>query len=414
MELKAILKELSIEDCYKNLKKEWNKSEGLLDTTNVLSMKFISKNAKLAGIDNETIVYIIEFAKKINNNPSLKRLFIHMHYMFFISPDYIKNIANNSLKMENILKEKGFSYNLLLALSGVNVCKQYFNSLSMPKDVSEGAIKDISLWVTHFKNNLGVTGLNTRMLLWECGLLKGKLYRLGRLQFNIRPFKGEIIVFRKKGTNQVQALVNDGIAINSSGQFDGVNGVFDKTGAWTSKLLCNEQQIIGNPVSSLGYIQHETICLKRNEWDEVLTTGDLILDTHIPAGGNFNVQSCGESLNYAIKFFAKHFPEKTFKGLACHSWFLDNQYEKILPENSNIIKFQRELYLYPINEGGEDSYWRIFGENGMKGGIKKAPRNNSMQKAVAEFIEKGGKLRAGGGFFLKDDIPWGNQVYILK
>jgi hypothetical protein len=216
MELKTILKELSIENYYEKFKKEWNESETLLDTTDVLSVKFVSENAKLAGIDNKTIVYIIEFAKKINNNPSLKRLFIHMHYMFFISPDYIKNIANNSLKMENILKEEGFSYNLLLALSGVNVCKKYFNSLNMPKDVSEGAIKDISLWVTHFKNNLGVTGLNTRMLLWECGLLKGKLYRLGRLQFNIRSSKGEITVFRKKSTNQVQALVNDGITIISS------------------------------------------------------------------------------------------------------------------------------------------------------------------------------------------------------
>jgi len=411
MELKAILKELSIEDCYKNLKKEWNQSETLLDTTDILSAKFISENAKLAGIDNETIVYIIEFAKKINNNPSLKRLFIHMHYMFFISPDYIKNIANNSLKMENILKEKGFSYNLLLALSGVNVCKQYFNSLSMPKDVSEGTIKDISLWVTHFKNNLGVTGLNTRMLLWECGLLKGKLYRLGRLQFNIRPFKGKVIAFRNKKTNLVQALLDDGIAINTSGQFDGVNGVFDKAGAWTSSLVRNNQQVSGNPVSPQGNAQNKTLCLNLSEWDEVLAPGDPIIDTHIPAGEKLDIQTCAKSMQYAIKFFAKYFPDKSFKGWACHSWFLDNQYEMILPEHSNILKFQRELYLYPINEGGEDSYWRIFGENGMKDGIEKAPRNNSMQRAIAEFIEKGGKLRAGGGFFLKDDMLWGKQVY---
>ena len=366
------------------------------------------------GIDEETIVYIIEYAKKINNNPALKRLFVHMHYMFFISPDYIKNIGDKSLKMEDVLKEEGFSFNLLLALSGVNVCKQYFDSLNMPGDVSEGAIKDISLWVTHFKNNIGVTRLNTRMLHWECGLLKGNLYRLGRLQFNIRPFKGEIIVFRNKKTNQVQALVNDGIVINSSGQFDGVDGVFDETGAWTSKLLRNEQHIIGNPVSPQGNIQHETICLELSEWDEVLAPGDPILDTHIPAGEKLDIRTCAESMQYAIKFFAKYFPDKSFKGWACHSWFLDNQYEMILPESSNILKFQRELYLYPINQSGEDSYWRIFGENGMKDGIEKAPRNNSMQRAIAEFIEKGGKLRAGGGFFLKDDMPWGKQVYNLK
>jgi len=411
MELKTVLKELSLEEYGKVFKKHWDESEDLFNSTDILSEKFIEKNAKLAGIDDETITHIIEVAKKIDNSPALKRLFIHIHYLFFICSES-SDIDGNLPEMEKVLNEEGFTYNLLLAVSGVNIAQKHFDSLNMPQDVADGAIEDISLWIPHFKNNLGVIGLTTRILLWERDLFKGKLYRLGRLQFDIRPFEGKIIALRNKKTNQVQALLDNGIAINSSGQFNGVNGIFDTAGAWTSSLVRDDQQVRGNPVSPQGNIKHKTICLNLSEWHEVLAPGDPILDTHIPAGGNFNVQSCAESLNYAMEFFAKYFPNKSFKGWACHSWFLDNQYEMILSEHSNILKFQRELYLYPINEGGEDSYWRIFGENGMKDGIKNAPRNNSMQKAVAEFIEQGSKLSAGGGFFLKDDIKEiGSQHY---
>jgi GNAT-like C-terminal domain len=405
------MKVKNIKEYNKVFGNNWNESEYLLGTTNILSENFILKNAKIVGIDDETIAYIIKVAKKIDDSPALKKLFVHMHYLFFICPDSTENIDENLPEIEKNLNKDGFTYNLLLALSGINISKKYFDSLAMPEDVAEGALKDILLWVQHFKNNLGVIGLTTRILLWERDLFKGKLYRLGRLQFNIRPFSGKIVVFRNKKTNQVQALVDNGIVINSLGQFDGVDGVFDKAGTWTSSLLREELQVTGNPVSQQGNVQHKNLCIRLSQWDEVLSPGDPILDTHIPAGGNFNVQSCAESLTYAIEFFTKYFPDKSFKGLACHSWFLDNQYEMILSEHSNILKFQHELYLYPLSEGGEDSYWRIFGENGMKDGIKNAPRNNSMQRAVAEFIEKGGKLRAGGGFFLKDDMPFGKQVY---
>jgi len=407
MELKTVLKELSLESYQEGFAQDWNESETLFNTTEILSEKFIIECAKLSCIDNDTIDCIIKAAQRINDFSSLKRVFVHTHYLLFLCNEPIVNLP----EMEKELGDAGYEYNLLLALSGVMQSKKYFKDLNMPKDVAEGAFKDISLWVKHYKNNLGIAGLTTRTLRWECSLLKGKLFRIGRLQFNIMPFEGNIVVYRNKLTNQVQALAADGIELNLSGQFFGVDGELDKTGVWTSRLLRNEQQVSGNPVSPLGNIEHKIISLNLSEWDEVLAHGDSVLDTHIPAGESFTPQACADSLNCAIEFFAKYFPEKHFKGWACHSWFLDNQYETILSENSNIVKFQRELYLYPISESGEDSYWRIFGENGMKNGIKNAPRNTSMQKAVAEFIEKGGKLRAGGGFFLKDDTPWGRQFY---
>jgi len=410
IKLNTVLNELSLQDYCKIFDKDWDKSEALLDTPYFLTEKYIIENAKLTGLDDASIASIVKTAKKVNVSPMLKRLFIHAHYLLFICLDSPDDIAINFPDMQNVLNDEGFTYNLLLTLSGMDISKKYFKNLGIPADVASGAFKDISLWVSHFRNNFGYIGLNPEMLNWERGLMRGTLFRLGRLQFNIRPFTGNILVFKNKKTNQVQALVKKGIDINSLGLFDGVNEIFDKE-AWKSDMLRDKQQVSGNPVTPQGNVLHKTICLKFSEWDEVLVPKDPILEIHIPAGESLNIQNCVNSINYSIKFFAKYFPEKTYKGWACYSWLLDNQYEKILPKSANILKFMQEFYLFPIDASGEDSYKRIFGENGIKNGIINAPRKSSMQRSVAEFIENGGKLRAGGGFFLKNDLPWGKQVY---
>ncbi len=410
IKLETILKDLSLEEYRELLTRNWNCSLSLMENTEFLTEDYIVENARLAEIDADFIPAIISTAGKIGNSESFKRLFMHCHYLLFISQDVPDDIAKRIPDMKNVLNDEAFTCNLLLALSGIKISKKYFSSMDMPADVVSGAFRDISLWVSHNYRNSGCIGLSLKDLNWERCLMRGDLFRLGRLQFNMRPFLGEIIVFRNKNTNQVQALAQDGISINSSGRYDGVNGVFDNE-AWTSDLTYYRKQVIGNPVSSDGYVSSENICLDLLEWDEVLTKNDPVLDIHIPAGENMTMEKCADSINYSIKFFAKYFPDKDYKGWACSCWFLDNQLEKILPESSNIIKFQRELYLYPVKAGGEESYRRIFGERGIKDGIENIPRKSSMQKAVASFLEQGGKLRSGGGFFLKEDMPWGRQHY---
>lgn len=406
----TFVKELSLERYRETLFREWGKSGSLNFITGFLSREYIIGAAEITGIDNDFVGKIIDTAEEIKNSANLKRLFAHQHYLLFISRNSPENIASSFPDMCNILGNQGFTYNLLLALSGMESTKAYFESLKMPEDVMLGALKDIGIWVKHFHDNHGVIGISPLILKWERGLMRGSLYRLGRLQFTIRPFDGRILVFRNKNGNKVQALVQGDIPINSAGQFDGVDNHFDAK-AWQSVLVREEKLITGNPVTPGGKVLSETLSLNLNDWDEVLTQGDQILDIHIPAGRDFNIQTCREAIDYSIDFFARYFPDKPFKGWACHSWFLDNQYEKILSGHSNILDFQHELYLYPTDAGGSEAYKRIFGERGIKDGIAKILQGSSMQKAVAGFIEKGGRLRTGGGFFLKEDLPWGRQVY---
>ncbi len=410
MQLIPVLKELSLEAYQDVFEPAWDKSEPLLSSMEFLSEDYIVRNSRLAGIDNENIQYIVGTAKKINASPCLRRLFVHGHYLLFRRENSPGDIGMDFPDMRSVLPDEGYTYNLLLALSAMDVSKKYFQSKGMPEDVMLGAFKDISIWVSHYKQNFSHIGLSPQILNWERNLLLGDLFRLGRLQFHIRPFGGRITVFRNKATQQIQAFVNNGIKINSAGSYDGVDGQYDEN-AWESALTEDHQQVTGNPLTPRGTVMKKTVSLNLAEWDKVLEMYDPVLDIHIPAGERMDMQSCSDAIDYSIKFFTQYFPEKTYKGWACNTWLFDNQYETILADSANIVKFQREFHLYPLGASGDEALRRIFGENVLEKGIDQAPRESSMQKAVAEFIEQGGRLRQAGGFFLKEDLPWGSQHY---
>jgi hypothetical protein len=414
-DLNSLLGKLGLEE-YKNVfffESEILSSE-FDDAPEILSEKFISFNANEAGLDSESIEKLLAVAKRISGDSSLNLLFQYSHFLIFKSVRRNERIGADFPDMESVMGSDGPAFLMLLAISGIPESREYFKKMKMPQDVADWAVRDLGLWCEHFKLNKGIVGLTPRILGWECELIRGGLYRLGRLQFNIRPFGGRLRVYRNRSSREVLALAEDGLRLNSDGQFDGVDDIFDEKGAWTSTLLLESGKVEGNPVSSLGYVKKDKLELDLSEWEEVLAPGDPVLDTHIPAGGSMTVEACAESFERAMEFFPEYFPEKEFKGWSCHSWFLDVQYEDMLPETPNIIKFQREYYLYPIAASGQESYWRVFGEEGMKDGIENAPRKSSMQRAVAEYIENGGRLRAGGAFFLKEDMPYGRQVYRKK
>lgn len=412
MELNFILKKLNIEDYKEVFEYEWNNSNALYDSPeDMLSENYVSEVANIAGLDHEVMKKLKDVAAEISENLILKRLFLHAHYLFFISENVPDNLRAKFPDMISVMGDNGPVFLFLLLLSGIPSAKDFFKSRGIPNDVARGAFIDISLWIDNFRRNKGLIGITPRILNWGRCLLMGNVYRLGRLQFGIAPFHGRLYVYRNKITNAVQALAEGNLTFNSNGQFDGVDEQYDPN-TWKSVLSKDNGKITGNPVSSSGFVRSERISFDLNEWKEALAPGDPVLNTHIPGGVPMTAEACADSFRRALEFFPKYFTDKDFKGWACHSWLLDNQYEQILPEKSNIIKFQREWYLYPTSSSGAESYRLIFGENGIKNGIKQVPRNSSMQKAVAEFIEKGGKLRSGGGFFLKDEMPYGNQAYI--
>lgn len=70
-----------------------------------------------------------------------------------------------------------------------------------------------------------------------------------------------------------------------------------------------------------------------------ITKGENVMEIHIPRGGKLDLQEVQESIEQAKVFFAKYFPEFSYRCFTCHSWLLDDTLKKYLPKESNILQF---------------------------------------------------------------------------
>lgn len=131
--------------------------------------------------------------------------------------------------------------------------------------------------------------------------------------------------------------------------------------------------------------------------------GDYVLGIHIQERSKLDEEKCRRSIREAERFFINYFPEWRTKMFVCNSWLLDPQLEKLLPENSNIIRFQR-LFTYFFVGGGDqmDTIKRIFGWRGMD--LRTASHNTTLQRAVSDYLLQGHTLQNGGGYILMGQL----------
>jgi hypothetical protein len=83
-----------------------------------------------------------------------------------------------------------------------------------------------------------------------------------------------------------------------------------------------------------------------------------------------------------------------------------------MPPDSNIVRFQREFYLYP-HPGSPDFLWSyVFGEKYKD--VAAAPRDTALRSAVLDWLEAGNELFDLPGVMLHGPDQWGTQPYYPK
>ena len=75
-----------------------------------------------------------------------------------------------------------------------------------------------------------------------------------------------------------------------------------------------------------------------------------------------------------------------------------------------MVRWQRELYLFPIASGDRSGLYSMFGQDDVDPAT--APRDTSLRRAVLDHLAQGGRLIAGGMFLLTEDFShFGTQHY---
>jgi len=371
---------------------------------------YVRRACALTFLPDEWTELTVALARKVAGDESLAAFTWYCHdRLFRVQPP--KFSAKRLPLLTTALGREAGLWNVLLLLSGVPAMQQAHRQRGIPEAVARDTIADLKLCIEtedYTKENQ-YPGIHVNILGWLLLHWRGELYRLGRLQFVPDRFGGKIRVYRHAREGAVIALAEPGVAFDREGYIADADDKGAFAPAWTSALTVTPREIAGHPVDPRGHALRQLVHLPATEWKNALAPGDNALGMHIPTGAPMTYEACGDSYRQACDFFPRYFPEKKWAALTCSSWLLDPLFERLMPPSSNLVRFQKEMYLFPVPPAGKRVLKTIFGV--IPEDLSRAPRNTSMQRAVAEHLEHGGRLRGGGCFLFPQDLNWGSEYY---
>ncbi|MFH1969128.1 MAG: acyltransferase domain-containing protein [Verrucomicrobiota bacterium] len=372
-----------------------------------LQPDIVRQNRLMTGLPAEAEESLLNAAQRISCHPSLCLLAKHAHRLLFEDANYTQFKLWPSF--EPTLGQGG-AFWLLIAIDAAPKIDRVCVALGIPETIRAATRNQLDRVEQYRLFHQGSWGFSRRLLPWLRYYLTGKLFRIGRMEYKIEPYNGQVAAWRCRNNGTVIAFVPDGTIVQPNGYIhEQLPDTVDSKG-WQATLIVNEQFVEGYPVSPEGCVLSHIIRLDGKEWDPVLQKGDATLDMHIPPGGKMEVAKCGESMRDAFSFFLKYFPKQPCASITCDSWIFNTQLEEILSSDANPVLYQRELYLYPTPSGGKDGFVFIFDKDNIDSAT--APRATSLQRAILDFIAAGNRWRKGGMFFLTDDLHcFGQQYY---
>jgi len=396
---------LDLETATPYLEKEWEESEKLYLQGNLffLQKSYIREQAIFVGINEDDIDECINVAAKFIENPALLRFACHEFYLINVSPNKNELSLNKRPYLDSLLGSMIYTYNLLLIMASIPSLQTLHKSLSIPNNISDQTIQDISFLVAYFKKERNVTGLGVGEFNWRLSnSFKAKEFTIGRLRYELCNANLNASVYKNTKTGEHITLANSGLNIDRDGLM--LSEASEDT--WETTVTERNHLITAHTCSSDSRVEKETETINVRKWEKVFASGDHCLGIHISAGPDFTLEACSESLKQVEDFMKKCFPEHKYKGFTCHTWFFDINFQTLLPANNKILQFQQQFILAP-SQGLEQLQW-VFGIGCNREDL---PKNTSMQTSLAEFIENGGHLRTGAGFILKENIhKWGSQT----
>lgn len=227
---------------------------------------------------------------------------------------------------------------------------------------------------------------------------------IGRFGFMTEPSWLQAAVYRHKKTKEVVAyqasktsFAADGFA--SDGNPDNPEKDFE------SVFEVRDGSLYGNRITADGRAEKIVSSIPLDEYELMIGAGAPVLGMHIPSGGGMTPDLVDQSLRDAKRFFSTlPDPSKRPKAIICSSWIFNPNLSDFLPPTANLIQLQKRVHLIPRNSSTQDGLWFLFHHKGSFDPAT-AERRTSMQRAVLDYLEKGGRWRCGCMFLLMDEIP---------
>lgn len=317
-------------------------------------------NTEWLGLESTALEALIDAARKLKKHPELLMLASSIRDRIFdntLSVDYLVHLGFP--KPHSGDQEMDAFFGLLIHLSGIQTVKERYEHKKIPLSVMRDSYRSVRIWVDSFKTFYGYYGHDRecpRMLYIE----NFRFIRIGRLEFEPDYFYGQAVVLKKRSTGELCLFATGGTLYRTDGKIDGTNEIYDPYSK-TAFYKEDADSITGHEITG-GRIQDRLRPLSKQEWDVVLRPGDVCINSHIPRDGKLSVTEAEESFEKAREFFRTYFPEMSADFFQCHSWMLDDAYESMLGQDSNIVRFQKLFTRFPEKSGDFGAMISVFTE----------------------------------------------------
>jgi hypothetical protein len=412
VDFRDMLSALQLTEAAEQLRPEWEASQQSLPATvPFLTPEFIRRACRQVYRSEALAEVALPTAERIAADEALRALAWHLHRRVFgVTVDDWDTICEWP-GLEAALGLESDVFYFLVGLSGAPIMQAVHRAHQIPEEVIRATLADVDHWPLR-----SVPGSTEREgpaesqehLAWAGFFFRGEIYRLGRLQYQIGAFDEGARAFRHRTLGTVVLLSGDGTRYRADGQVDPDGSA---TGGWQARLTVAEGEAIGNPILPVGQAVPRQVTLSLADWRQVVAPGDPALHLHIPDGGPLTPEACDDSFRRALEFFPRHFPDYRYTCFCCTSWLFNTWLETVLPPDSNILRFQREFYLFAIGMRPDSTIEAVLGQ--LPADLCRAPRETRLQRALLDILQAGGRIGHGGGgcLLLPEDFDWGAQVY---
>ena len=407
MRFEDVLSQLHLGEQVEALAAGWEQSQREMPADlSFLQPEFVRWACSQICVPDDMAVGAARLSERIAASEPLRRLAWHMRHRLYQAQNAEWDDVRAWPSLEASLgDEAGFFY-LVVLVSNVPEMQRQHRHHQVPEEVVRDTLMDVRHWVSE-EGRAARSGPAPINIAWLQNHLRANIYRLGRLQFQFGDFYYHLRAFRNSDSNVVVALAEDGTTYTPDGRRPHREG----EEVWTASLAVSDAEAVGYPLHPGGRAVHKQVRLSLAEWRQELARGDHILHVHIPGGDPLDHQACGDSFAKAIEFFRRHYPDYRFAAFCCSSWILNTWLDEVLSADSNLVRFQRELYLFPTSQWPNTMVNWVFGEAPIDPAT--APRDTALRRAIISALEQGHDLRGGGGGMLlfPQDFRWGEEVY---
>lgn len=178
----------------------------------------------------------------------------------------------------------------------------------------------------------------------------------------------------------------------------GVGGSVSVRGFDANKLFSWMQYYIDIKLMRVGILNFELRDKGYPDFSDMLEPNEPVIAVHIPSGIRLTPENCDAAYSECARIVRECFPEFKFRAFSCHSWMMDEQLKSMLPEQSNIIKFQSRFTTFKTGKATDSVFMFVFGcPGGVIPDISELPEDTSLRRAIKAHLIAGGRIYADGG-----------------